>query len=102
MSNYMALATVTATLSQLVQEAINSQTLMLPTVTHMRPDGTGLPSPGVNIFLYQVTPNAAWRNVDLPARNSDGQLITRPRVALDLHYLLTFYGDDTALEPQRL
>jgi hypothetical protein len=40
--------------------------------------------------------------VDLPARNADGHLITRPKVALDLHYLLTFYGDDTTLEPQRL
>jgi hypothetical protein len=100
MSNYLALATVTSTLSQLVQEAINGT--MLPTVTHLRPDGSGLPSPGVNIFLYQVTPNAAWRNVDLPARNSDGKLVTRPKVALDLHYLLTFYGDESALEPQRL
>ncbi len=26
----------------------------------------------------------------------------RPQVALDLHYLFTFHGDDTALEPQRL
>jgi hypothetical protein len=101
MSNYMALATVTATLSQLVQEAINGHSMM-PTVTHFRPDGTGLPTTGVNLFLYQVTPNAAWRNVDLPARDSAGRLITRPRVALDLHYLLTFYGDDATFEPQRL
>ena len=26
----------------------------------------------------------------------------RPQVALDLHYLLTFYGEEAQLEPQRL
>ncbi len=26
----------------------------------------------------------------------------RPQAALDLHYLLSFYGDDAQLEPQRL
>lgn len=106
MSNYKALATVTATLSKLVQEAINSQIgaqqMNNPTVSHLRPDASGLPTTGVNIFLYQVTTNPAWRNVDLPARNADGQLVTRPRVALDLHYLLSFYGSDTTLEPQQL
>src|SRR5262249_15649444 len=58
--------------------------------------------PGVNIFLYQVTPNAAFRNADLPTRRADGTLVRRPQAALDLHYLLTFYGDDGTLEPQRL
>ena len=42
------------------------------------------------------------RNRDLPTRNSDGELVQRPRVALDLHYLLTFYGDEMLLEPQRM
>ena len=48
--------------------------------------------PRVNIFLYQVTPSAAWRNEDLPTRNSDGGRVSRPRIGLDLHYLITFYG----------
>ena len=55
-----------------------------------------------NLYLYQVTPNVAWRNADLPTRNSDGQLVQRPRAAFDLHYLLTFYGNEAQLEPQRL
>lgn len=46
----------------------------------------------LNLFLYQVTPNAAWRNVALPSRNSDGERISNPPLALNLHYLLTAYG----------
>src|SRR5439155_19983345 len=64
---------------------------------------TAQPSvPTLNLYLYQVVPNVALRNADLPTRNGTGQPVTRPVVALDLHYLLSFYGDDSALEPQRL
>ena len=61
-----------------------------------------LPSPGVNAFLYQVAPNVALRNSDLPTRAPDGTLLQRPQAALDLFYLITFYGDDLQLEQQRL
>jgi hypothetical protein len=46
----------------------------------------------LNLFLYQVTPNAAWRNVGLPSRNGEGSRVSNPPLALDLHYLLTAYG----------
>ena len=47
----------------------------------------------VNLFLHQVTYNAAWRNVQLPTLDADGKtLLTCPPLALDLHYLLTVYG----------
>ena len=47
----------------------------------------------VNLFLHQVTYNAAWRNVQLPSLDADGKtLLTSPPLALDLHYLLTVYG----------
>lgn len=102
MSNYLAVATVTAALSDLLQSAINPDVPGV-SVTMLRPDGNGgMPKTGVNVFLYQVTPNAAWHNADLPTRRSGGDLIQRPQVALDLHYLLTFYGDETKLEPQRV
>jgi Pvc16 N-terminal domain len=65
-------------------------------------DSGQVPDVGANIYLYQVTPNAALRNRDLAMRNSDGDLVRRPTVALDLSYLLTFYGRDDLLEPQRL
>ena len=56
----------------------------------------------MNVFLFEATTNAAFRNVDLPTRRSDGSLIQRPKVALDLHYLINFYGDELELVPQRL
>src|SRR5262249_39700964 len=69
-----------------------------------RPDaGNGeQQAPLVNVYLYQVTPNAAYTNTDLPARRSDGTLVKRPQTALDLHYLFTFHGNEDQLEPQRL
>src|SRR5262249_61679827 len=71
-------------------------------VTRPGAGGNAPPPPSVNLFLYQVSPNAAWRNDDLPTRRPDGRLVHRPQAALDLHYLLSFYGDDKVFEPQRL
>jgi hypothetical protein len=48
----------------------------------------------LNLFLYQVTPNAALRNADLPSRDRNGARLTNPPLALDLFYLLTAYGSD--------
>lgn len=104
MSNFRAVATVTATLQRVLQAAVQGD-VPGATVTTVRPaegQNTNLPTTGLNIYLYQVTPNAHWRNADLPARRSDGELAQRPQAALDLHYLFSFYGDDLALEPQRL
>ena len=103
MSNALAIAAVTETLVQLVQDHLGVSGVAGAQVTALQPDGAApLPNPGVNVFLYQVTPNKAYRNADLPTRDAQGNLLRKPQVALDLHYLLTFYGDDTALEQQRM
>jgi hypothetical protein len=103
MSNYLAIATATATLRQLLHDGA-SHDVPGARVTMTRPDALegAVTDPSINVYLYQVSPNPAWRNADLPTRRADGQLAQRPRAALDLHYLLTFYGDDEQLEPQRL
>lgn len=103
MSNFLAIATVTATLSETIRPAV-ARDVTGAEVTMTRPDDAGEASSNtrVNLYLYQVTPNAAWRNADLPTRNSNGQLVQRPQAALDLHYLLSFYGKEAKLEPQRL
>src|ERR1043165_8783955 len=102
MANVLAIATVTETLRQTLSKALPGA-LAGQNVTILRPDApSGLPNPGVNVFLYQAIPNATWRNADLPTRRADQTLLRRPQVALDLYYLLTFYGDDATLEPQRL
>jgi hypothetical protein len=101
MSNDLAIATVTATLMEWVRPALEDD-LDGGGVASVRPDQIeSLDGPGVNFFLYQITPNPAYRNDDLPTRRSDGNVVRRPQAALDLHYLLTFYGSDLLLEPQR-
>jgi hypothetical protein len=105
MSNYLAIATVSAALRQVISDAVTKDVPTADTkVTHVRPGGepAGTPATGVNVYLYAVTPNAALRNGDLPTRRGDGAPVRRPEAALDLHYLLTFYGDDTELETHRL
>ena len=44
------------------------------------------------MFLYHVTPNPGWRSVGLPSHNGNGGRLANPPLALDLHYLLTAYG----------
>ncbi len=103
MSNYLAIATVTATLRYILLNSLPPD-LSGAQVTTVRPDANlvSTETPGINIFLYQVAPNAAFRNCDLPERRPDGTLVQRPLTALDLKYLFTFYGNDADLEPQRL
>lgn len=101
MSNYLAIATVTAALQQVLMTPV-SNAVSGAKVGFSRPDATSSTTPLVNIFLYQITPNAAFRNADLPMRRSDGSLAQRPTAAFDLHYIFSFHGDDTKLEPQRL
>jgi len=103
MSNALAIATVTQTLRNVLNDAIAVSNVSGANVTFFRPDDqANLPPTGVNVFLYQAAPNVALRNGDLPTRAPDGTLLQRPQIALDLSYLLTFYGDDSKLEQQRL
>lgn len=103
MSDYRAVAAVTATLQTMLQSAVTAAVPGAVVRTGRPEKNPSTTSPGeVNIFLYQVTPNAAFRNVELPVRRSDGSLIRPPMLALDLHFLLSFYGDDTKQIPQLL
>jgi hypothetical protein len=92
---------VTAALEQMLTPIIQ-KAVTNAKIAFGRPDSTDNQTPLVNVYLYQITPNAAYRNEDLLTRRSDGTLVNRPQAALDLHYLFTFHGDDTKLEPQRL
>lgn len=104
MSNFLAIATVTATLKQILQTTVSSD-VSGANATALRPNelvNNNVQGPGVNIYLYQVIPNAAWRNSDLPTRRPDGQMVQRPQIALDLYYMLTFYGNENEFELERL
>ncbi len=103
MSNYLAIATVTAALQQMLQVEVGRDVPGVQ-VTTTRPDNSSssVSGPCINIYLYQATPNPAWRNADLRTRRPKGDLIKHGQAGLDLHYLFTFYGNEQALEPQQL
>ena len=111
MSNALAIAAVTSTLRYLLEQALGGSQpgpVGSAAVTTLRPeqladaDAVGSDARGINVYLYRVTPNHAWNLTDLPTRRPDGTLASRPMAALDLHYLVTCYGDDVTLDPQRL
>jgi hypothetical protein len=105
MSNVNAVAVATEGLKALLQRALDEAGPASVTgarVSAVRPSAIPTNFLGVNVFLYQITPNGALRNDDLPTRRGNGELIRRPQIAIDLHYLLTFVGDEVALEPQRM
>jgi hypothetical protein len=105
MSGALAIAAVTATLKDLLNEGLLNHDLSSIgsfSVTAQAPDRitTGNTETNLlNIFLYQVTPNLGWRNADLPSRDARANRISNPPLALDLHYLVTAYGtQDTNAE----
>src|SRR5574337_779066 len=104
MSNYLAIATVTAALGRIVQAAAESSGVGSVGLDFGRPTapGDGQTPRKVQVYLYQITADAALRNSDLPTRGPDGKLVGRPQAALDLHYLLAFYGSQQTLEPERM
>lgn len=102
MSNRLAIAAVTATLQDLLTVA--AAEVPGTAVIVGRPDSKrqAEPTPTINLFLFDVLNNPSLRNQHQPSRNFEGNLLDTPTAALDLHYLLTFTGRESALESQRL
>jgi Pvc16 N-terminal domain len=101
MSNHLAIATVTATLARIIQTGIQSATGSAPKVTMLQPSaGSAIPETGVNVYLYQVSPNTSYINSDLTHRRPKGDLIRRAQIGVDLSYMLTVYGDEQRMEAQ--
>ncbi|HTK06003.1 MAG TPA: DUF4255 domain-containing protein [Ktedonobacteraceae bacterium] len=104
MSNYLAIATVTVALRDILQD-VALTAVPGAVVTTQRPEdinNAGQDKAGINLYLYQVTPNPDWTNNDLPMRDAMGRLLQRPQTALDLDYLLSFHGAELEMVPQRL
>ncbi|MFI6007776.1 DUF4255 domain-containing protein [Streptomyces sp. NPDC051243] len=102
MSNALAIAHVTQALALLLENNVGPEFGEAVKVEPRKPPAEPPDHPTINVFLYQVTPNTAMRNNDLPTRAADGKLVKRPAAALDLHYLISAYGDETELVGQRL
>ena len=103
MSNHLAVAATTQTIAHLLDREL-TQDLPGAHVLPGRPDvaATEDSDPQTRLFLYRVEPNASWRSNALPARSPAGQVYERPQTGLTLQYLLTFVGNETSLEPQRM
>jgi hypothetical protein len=112
-SSELKIAAVTAALQLMLQEAVDqriSGTVVQATNPRELENGDKR-SGKINIFLYQVTPNAAWRNAPVSIRRRDPAdpenraketVESLPHVPLNLHYLFSFYGEDRTFMPQRL
>ena len=100
MSDFLAVAGVSSVLRWLLIDALAGSGLdtalgATPNVTALPPDRITVgdtEAPQLNLFMYHVSLNAAYRNADLPERDSAGRLLSSPPLALDLHYLLSAYG----------
>jgi hypothetical protein len=103
MSNALAIASVTRVLKDLLNNGLVDHDISGSlggnvTVTALSPDRVPVQPDNeanqLNVFMYQVRPNAGWRNVELPTRNPNGDRVGNPLLALNLHYLVTAYGAD--------
>ncbi|HEY3386483.1 MAG TPA: DUF4255 domain-containing protein [Saprospiraceae bacterium] len=103
MSSALGIASVTHVLKDLLNDGFINQNVtdVLGTPIHVSslPPGelqTGnngaIPSQ-INLFLYRVTYNTGWVNRGFPTRDTDGKLVQSVPLALDLHYLLTSFGE---------
>ncbi|MFT6557697.1 DUF4255 domain-containing protein [Sneathiella sp.] len=106
MGDYRVIGGVTQAFALSVQRAISApqSPVAHAHVTTSRPDKEEHgQNPRVNVYLFHAQPNPSLRNRDVPTF-SDGKHVKAPSLALDLFYLLSFYGNDkrNKLESQLL
>ncbi len=103
MSNALGIAAVTRVLKDLLYDGLIDENVsgVLGNPIHVssRPPGElpqnqgSIPSQ-INIFLYRVSQNTGWNNVAYPTRNTKGEAVRSAPLAVNLHYLLTAFGDE--------
>lgn len=97
MSNYLAVAAVTASLRNLllnVESGVLADPVLADTQVTTKPLDKAHTSDDVNqlnVFLYHTAPNPALRNMDMIVRSKPGEGGRLP-LALNLYYLITAYG----------
>lgn len=110
----LAIASITLAIRQRLQAALNRAGSLGGEVRTERPDklsDTGAPI--VNLYLYQLNLNPFMRNNDIdpvivrtPDKSGGYKIpatsIQTYRVPLKLRYMLSFFGDERTLVPQRL
>jgi Pvc16 N-terminal domain len=94
MSDSLAIAAVTATIKNLLFTGVNAD-VAGAVISTKPPDRvrTNAQDNRVNLFLYQTSLDAAWRNQDLPGVTKNGEE-GRPPLPLSLYYLVTAYAEN--------
>jgi hypothetical protein len=98
MSNAMSIAAITRVIKDAIQYRISTSDIagLDPKIWSLPLDKveTKIASDGnvINLFMYRTTHNQGWRNKDLPSYNNDGDILTKPKLGLDLYYMLSCYG----------
>jgi len=103
MNTGFAVAAVTVALADRLHVLI-SDSVPGARVTTLNPGSESLRGgdPIVNLYLFRSARNGFVSNNDLPTRSAAGKPLASPVMKLDLDYMITFFGNDTKLDPQRL
>jgi len=98
-SSPLAIGAVSAVLRNLLDNGLVDVGAPLGSVnvTAVAPDTIKLDDPdsppSLNLFLYRTSKNTGWAEVGLPAFDGNGTRLSNPPLALNLHYLVTAYGN---------
>ena len=100
MSSLKAIASVTHVLQRILEESISDESIdtLGADVFIDPPDQVETTinenQNALNLYLYMVKENEGWKNQDLIERNSFGDRVSNPYLALDLYYMLSAYGSE--------
>lgn len=102
MSTALGVAAVTHVLKDLLNDELIKRNvshvlgnnLLVSSLCPGQIDAKGATDSQLNLFLYRVSPNTGWNNLGYPSRNARGELINNPPLALNLHYLLSAFGEN--------
>lgn len=89
MGNFLAFASVTATISYILEEVNRDIAGIRITTKPLDAIDTQNPVNGINIFLYSIVPNPSIDAIDMLVRDQSGKPANNPRLLIDLHYLIT-------------
>lgn len=93
---HLSVSTVTLSLIQLLSRLdVDPYNLNLKVVSQA-PESFVIPFTEnlLNVFLFKIEENQAYKNYSLPVRNANGIFVNTPVLGLNLQYVLTAYAKD--------
>lgn len=104
MSGYSAIASLTKEIRNWVSTNLPPSLSSLAVET-LPPDKIAQIDPassaGMSLYPFRVLPNLSRRNQDQPVRSSVGTRLEPSNIALDIHYLFSFFGGEAG-DPDNL